>query len=448
MPFLSASAGWPRNDMNIAPIERFLPREDATLRSLIAHLADIAVQLTLDGSVVHAFARRGHAAEDIVGSWVGGAFRDTLTKESKLKLDRALASISFDTDQSVELEINHKIGDAFGLPVLYRLYFRAAARTALLIGRDLQDVARAQQRLMAATVRAEMAAQRGRNFGSTLAAVLDIVPDPIFVLNEDMGEVEASNPAADRLLGRHIGASTFSLGEVATIEGRELIVKPGRRGSFPIETLRFRRGANSMMIVLIRSVEPKAALRAEHAFDEASVAIAVTDADGRIVSTNAALLRLSKVDRTAQALREGGSIADILVRGTIDMQVVLASVQNDAKVSDHEVLLKSRDTSISAILTAFRLADGARSQIVWMFRPSDSASGRDDMSRMLTAKVGRMSLLEIVAESNVEIERLCIEEALRRTGDNRAAAANLLGLSRQSLYVRLRRFGIESKFSD
>jgi DNA-binding NtrC family response regulator len=37
---------------------------------------------------------------------------------------------------------------------------------------------------------------------------------------------------------------------------------------------------------------------------------------------------------------------------------------------------------------------------------------------------------------------MCIEAALKLTGDNRATAAELLGLSRQSLYVKLRRFGL------
>ena len=40
------------------------------------------------------------------------------------------------------------------------------------------------------------------------------------------------------------------------------------------------------------------------------------------------------------------------------------------------------------------------------------------------------------------IERLCIEAALELTRDNRASAAEMLGLSRQSLYVKLRRHGL------
>ena len=48
----------------------------------------------------------------------------------------------------------------------------------------------------------------------------------------------------------------------------------------------------------------------------------------------------------------------------------------------------------------------------------------------------------IVRETSDIIERLCIEAALELTQDNRASAAEMLGLSRQSLYVKLRRYGL------
>jgi DNA-binding NtrC family response regulator len=47
-----------------------------------------------------------------------------------------------------------------------------------------------------------------------------------------------------------------------------------------------------------------------------------------------------------------------------------------------------------------------------------------------------------VGETVDTIERLCIEAALELTHNNRASAAEMLGLSRQSLYVKLRRFGM------
>jgi DNA-binding NtrC family response regulator len=47
-----------------------------------------------------------------------------------------------------------------------------------------------------------------------------------------------------------------------------------------------------------------------------------------------------------------------------------------------------------------------------------------------------------VRETTDVIERMCIESALMLTGDNRASAAEMLGLSRQSLYVKLHRYGL------
>ena len=49
---------------------------------------------------------------------------------------------------------------------------------------------------------------------------------------------------------------------------------------------------------------------------------------------------------------------------------------------------------------------------------------------------------DLVRESTDLIEKLCIEAALELSGDNRASAAEMLGLSRQSLYVKMRRFGL------
>ena len=60
----------------------------------------------------------------------------------------------------------------------------------------------------------------------------------------------------------------------------------------------------------------------------------------------------------------------------------------------------------------------------------------------VTELVGRVPLKELVRESSDVIERLCIEAALELTDDNRASAAEILGLSRQSLYAKLRRYGL------
>ena len=56
--------------------------------------------------------------------------------------------------------------------------------------------------------------------------------------------------------------------------------------------------------------------------------------------------------------------------------------------------------------------------------------------------IGRVSLKDLVREATDVIERLSIEAALTMTRNNRASAAEVLGLSRQSLYVKMRRHGL------
>ena len=86
------------------------------------------------------------------------------------------------------------------------------------------------------------------------------------------------------------------------------------------------------------------------------------------------------------------------------------------------------------------LAGGRR-----LHAPAPRESGGPELPHSLeemTDLVGRVPLRELVRETTDIIERMCIEAALKMSGQSRASAAEMLGLSRQSLYVKLRRYGI------
>ena len=101
-------------------------------------------------------------------------------------------------------------------------------------------------------------------------------------------------------------------------------------------------------------------------------------------------------------------------------------------------------------VSAVALADGDRQDLGFAIRNVDKRlSGLTPSQRelprtvaQLTEMVGRVPLRDLVRETTDVIEKLSIEAALELTGDNRASAADMLGLSRQSLYVKLRRFGL------
>lgn len=80
-------------------------------------------------------------------------------------------------------------------------------------------------------------------------------------------------------------------------------------------------------------------------------------------------------------------------------------------------------------------------------RVDQSAAPDSNMSNIVEL-VGSSTLKDIVSETTDVIEKICIETAIELTRNNRVAAAEMLGLSRQSLYVKLRKYGMLSKDDD
>ncbi|MFO0093889.1 MAG: helix-turn-helix domain-containing protein, partial [Gemmatimonadaceae bacterium] len=66
----------------------------------------------------------------------------------------------------------------------------------------------------------------------------------------------------------------------------------------------------------------------------------------------------------------------------------------------------------------------------------------------LSSLVGRVSLRDLVRDTVDLVERHFIEAALELTHDNRTSAAEVLGVSRQSLYVKLRRHRLVTPGAD
>ena len=72
----------------------------------------------------------------------------------------------------------------------------------------------------------------------------------------------------------------------------------------------------------------------------------------------------------------------------------------------------------------------------------------DEAMKNVMDLVGTASLKELVSATSDVVEKMCIETAVQLTGNNRVAAAEMLGLSRQSLYVKLRKYGMLNSDSE
>jgi transcriptional regulator PpsR len=175
----------------------------------------------------------------------------------------------------------------------------------------------------------------------------------------------------------------------------------------------------------------------------------VTDPKGQILIANAAFLDLIQLPNEAQA--RGESIERWLGRPGVDLSVLMSNLRQHGSVKLFATTLRGEDgSSIEVEISGVSVPHGDQPclgfmirNVGWRLSPHGSSSKEVPRSmEQLTELVGRVPLKDLVQESTDLIEKLCIEAALQLTQDNRASAAEMLGVSRQSLYMKLHRYGL------
>ena len=175
----------------------------------------------------------------------------------------------------------------------------------------------------------------------------------------------------------------------------------------------------------------------------------LVDRELNVLTANAAFLEMTEVSSIDRVV--GAALGNWLGRPGIDLELIIGQVREHGSVRNVATIMRGASGSkdeieISAVIApmgdsecyGFTIRDIGR-------RERSVAIHNGDVPRsvgQLTELVGRMSLKDIVRESTDLIERLCIEAALVYTSDNRASAAEILGVSRQSLYSKLHRHGL------
>jgi transcriptional regulator PpsR len=190
----------------------------------------------------------------------------------------------------------------------------------------------------------------------------------------------------------------------------------------------------------------------ERLFHEGVDAIVLLDDDGIVTAANDAFLKLTDSSHVANV--RGRSMADFLARGSVDLRVLLDNTKRARQLRLYATKVLNEfngqvPVEISATYLNDRpkpgyglvIRDASRAEIL---RRTDMATGPDGM-RSVIELVGSSTLKDIVAETTEVVEKMCIQTAVDLTRNNRVAAAEMLGLSRQSLYVKLRKFGLLAK---
>ena len=456
--------------------ELFLAGLDAkTAASLISAAADVALVLDEHGVIQDmAFGsdelRHGHH------DWLGKPWLQTVTIESRPKVEEMLGEAASNGSAKWR-HINHPSADSADLALLYTvvpLSRDAGPHRAVAFGRDLRSQVALQQRLVSAQLSMERDYWRLRHVETRYRLLFQVAAEAVLILDATTEKLEEANPSAYKLLGDKARVANWSLVQgldalsvpavqqmyaALRLRGRADPITVCFTGSSDVYTLSgslFRQENSTHFLIRIiplkateASSESSLTQMLLRVVDNAPDAFVVTDLDGRVLTVNRAFLELTQL--ASDALVKGEPLQKWLGRSGVDMNVLITNLRQRGTVRLFATTLQgeygsSADVEISAVSVTtgdqpclgFTIRDVGRRLGVEPLTGKDLPRSAGQMTEL----VGRVPLRDIVRETTDLIEELCIEAALELTGDNRAAAAEMLGLSRQSLYVKLKRFGV------
>ncbi|MCB6176810.1 transcriptional regulator PpsR [Rhodobacter sp. Har01] len=447
------------------------------LTDILATASDVALLVSPQRRILSVLVNPMHRAFGQLADWEGLPLAEVLASESLAKYEARLPDVGNVLHQPVAMELNHRDRENWPYPVRYTLHRVSHDDSVLMLGHDLRPVAEVQQQLVAAQLALERDYESQREMDTRYRVLMEISRDPVVMVSMSTGRIADLNPAAALVLGapraellgaaiaqefegRRRGEFLEALSSLAVSERAapiELMARRSQRRLILIPTVF--RAAGERIVVCQLDVGDKAALTDDlsdsmgRLYHEGVDGIVFTDGEGVIRSANEAFLNL--IDAANIATVRGRSVADYLVRGSVDLRVLLDTVKRTGHLRMYSTRLATDFSGqIAAEISASWLNDRPNpvlalvirdaSRVESMRRPPTGMTGEDG-SRNVMELVGASTLKEIVAETTDVIERMCIETALELTRNNRVAAADMLSLSRQSLYVKLRKYGLINK---
>lgn len=435
----------------------------------IAAASDAALVLDPYGRIVDLSVGGVDLAAAGVGEWLDRPWIETVAPDSRRKAEE-LVGDALEGRAARWRELNHPVSGGANLPIRWFALPGGGDGRVVLIGRDLQAAASLQQRLVQVQQAMERDYARLRQAESRWRLLFQTSAEPILVVDAGTRRVREGNGAAWRLLNatesQAVGRLLTDLVAKASGDAVNRLLS-GSSGAAPAEVALpdgtacgvfmslFRQEKETLFLVRLApkdgralDSEAEAEHRLAHVLDQIPDGFVVTDRALHILSANHAFVDAVGLTEPAAAL--GETLDRFLGRPQIDLKVILAQLEEHGSVRNVSTVLRgthgeTEDVEVSAVSApdANPPAYGFSLRVVSRrLAPAAAAADGPRSVEQMAHLIGRVPMKEIVRESTDLIERLCIEAALTMTGNNRASAADLLGLSRQSLYLKLRRYGV------
>lgn len=441
---------------------------------LIATAADIALIVDNAGTIRDVALGNEELSREGCDTWVGQSWIDTVTKESQPKVEALLRDAGTSAPAKWR-QVNQKSVRGGDVPIRFAAIAAGRGGHVVAIGRDLRAVSALQQRLLEAQQSIERDYSKLRQAETRYRVLFHMAAEAVVIIDAQSEKVAEANPAASNLLGsavkRVVGRVFPELFEASSAQAIRSLLASIRAGAqveprrvrladgataFDLSASLFRHNSGAQFLIRLVPIAEAAghrdhrqSLRILDVVERLPDGFIVTDPEGKILLANAAFLDLAQLATPEQA--QGESLERWLGRPGLDFPLLMASLKENLTLRHFSTIVRGTYGAVEDVeISAVTVDEGEQPCIGFTVRGvGRRLTGEPRAARelprsveQLTHLVGRVSLKELVRETTDVIERLCIEAALELTGDNRASAAEILGLSRQSLYSKLRRYGL------
>lgn len=443
-----------------------------TAAALLAETNDLSLILDREGRIHDVAIGSDDPALDVSLGWIGQLWPDTVTTESVNKINLLLESPNNGVESRWR-QVNHPVEGQPDLPILYKTLATADADHIVAVGRDLRAMAQLQQRLLDVQHSLERDYMRLHQAETRYRMLFSMANEAILVVDADSRRIVEANPAAGQLLDTPPNKLVnrrfprgFSDNSVDAINDLLLRVRAAGRAesvivrsandqrTFQLTATLIRREDGPYFLVRVQSPGETSAdttrFKVLEIVERSPDGFVVTDPDGRVLAANQAFLELAQVAAELQVKNQ--MLDQWLGRPGVDLNLLMRNLRERVEVRQFSTTLRPEfgepvDVELSAVsaLDSDEPCFGFVIRRQYRAAPSTAANAAAGLPRSIdemTGLVGQVPLKDLVRETTDIIERMCIEAALKMTDDSRASAAEILGLSRQSLYVKLRRYGL------
>lgn len=438
---------------------------------LVANTGDLAVVVDRTGVVRAVVATDSELRDAGIDQWVGQHWAQTVTMETRGKVE-ALLRDAGSKSSGRRRQVNHLLSGGNDLPVSYTVMRVGRDGAFVAAGRDMRTVSALQQRLVEAQQAMERDYWRLRHVETRYRLLFQLAAETILVVDSATMKVMDANAAAGKLFGEaaeKLTGRAFPFGIApedlravndavanarAVGKSGEVRVHLTRTGEvYSVSASTFRQDSSTLLLIRFASVDADRQLsdggersRIAALLEQSPDAFVITDISGTVTYANRAFLDLVQLAADEQV--RGQDVGAWIGRPGADFDVFLTMLKRNGAV--RLALTSARGVhglSTEVEVSAAWLPDSEHPAIGFMLRDvgrrlAAGPQGARDLTRafeQLTSLVGRVSLRELVRDTTDLVERHFIEAALELTDDNRTSAAEVLGVSRQSLYVKLRR---------